>query len=124
VSDFTISNLKLSREVTNLSKKVIFLLHCLTSEDAEDEQEAFNCAVQQGHPKLAEISLLFQQMSIELEGENFWQYQKTVSPGLQEYIKVLGQNQVQSSYYLKTDIYAPLLNQEKSTKTSINTYNS
>jgi hypothetical protein len=37
---------------------------------------------------------------------------------------MLDQNQVQSSYYLKTDIYAPLLNQEKSTKTSINTYNS
>jgi predicted translin family RNA/ssDNA-binding protein len=28
-------------------------------------------------------------MSIELEGENFWQYQKMVSPGLQEYIEAL-----------------------------------
>jgi hypothetical protein len=37
---------------------------------------------------------------------------------------VLGQNQVQSSYFLKTDIYAHLLNQEKSRKTFIKTYNS
>ncbi|KAF8527894.1 Translin [Hysterangium stoloniferum] len=82
--------IKLSRDVTNLSKKVIFLLHRLALEAAEDdEQKGIDHAVYQSRQKLAEIGQLFEQMSIELQGENFWRYQKTVSPGLQEYIEAL-----------------------------------
>jgi len=90
------SFVKLSREVTNLSKKVIFLLHRLASEELRDETEAVSAAVKQSHKKLAEIKSLFEQMHVELEGENFWRYQKTVSGGVQEYIEALS-----FSYYLE-----------------------
>ncbi|KIJ45554.1 hypothetical protein M422DRAFT_29680 [Sphaerobolus stellatus SS14] len=81
--------IKLSREVTSLSKKVIFLLHRLASEELEDKEHAIDIAVIQSRVKLAEIKTLFEQMRVELEGENFWRYQKTVSGGIQEYLEAL-----------------------------------
>jgi hypothetical protein len=59
-----------------------------------------------------------------------WPWELRINRGLKEVYmgqieqQLLGQNQTQPSYYLKTDIYVPLLNQEKSRKTFIKTYNS
>ncbi|KAL1737952.1 Translin, partial [Schizophyllum fasciatum] len=79
--------IKASRDVTNLSKKVIFLLHRLMTEDASDARKAARC----GREKLKEVQDIYAGMAEdgEFEGERFWRYQNQVSPGLQEYIEAL-----------------------------------
>lgn len=77
--------IKSSRDATNLSKKVIFLLHRLMTEDAPDSRKA----ARRGHEKLKEVQEIYKNMQGELESERFWRYQRQVSPGLQEYIEAL-----------------------------------
>ncbi|PPQ90409.1 hypothetical protein CVT25_014927 [Psilocybe cyanescens] len=84
--------IKASRDITNLSKKVIFLLHRLARGRADskvDERTSYKQAAQQGYEKLREIQDLYAKLQPELESERFWRYQRQVSPGLQEYIEAL-----------------------------------
>ena len=80
-----------SRDVTNLSKKVIFLIHRTLTETVgqSDEQETSLCAVDRARDKLKDIQNLFASMGEELRGDRFWRYQRNVSSGLQEYIEAL-----------------------------------
>ena len=79
-----------SRDITNLSKKVIFLLHrVINTESASDDRTLSLHAAQEGRKKLGEVQLLFKAMRPELAGDRFWRYQHSVSPGLQEYIEAL-----------------------------------
>ncbi|GLB36427.1 putative translin [Lyophyllum shimeji] len=81
--------IKTSRDVTNLSKRTIFLLHRMVMEaDADDDTAALQAAAR-GHEKLREIQRLFAGMKPELAGDRFWRYQRQVSPGLQEYTEAL-----------------------------------
>ncbi|CAL1696415.1 unnamed protein product [Somion occarium] len=93
--------IKSSRDVTNLSKKVIFLLHRIMTDDASPEDQDDHAraarAVSKSRDKLKEIQNLFAGFSHELQGERFWRYQRAVSPGLQEYIEALS-----FTYYLET----------------------
>lgn len=41
------------------------------------------------HPKLVQIEGLFAEMGPDLEGDQFWRYQRVISPGLQEYIEAI-----------------------------------
>ena len=77
--------------MTNLSKKVIFLLHRIVTEDVDgsDDQALGRRAAARAEPKLKEIRTLFEGMRRELTGECFARYQRNVSPGLQEYIEAL-----------------------------------
>jgi hypothetical protein len=77
-----------SRDITNLSKKTIFLLHRLVQEDG-DRDMAGKMAFQQAYTKLREIQDLYAKLQPELQGDRFWRYQRQVSPGLQEYIEAL-----------------------------------
>ncbi|KAI5829421.1 Translin [Schizophyllum commune Tattone D] len=79
--------IKSSRDATNLSKKVIFLLHRLMTEDIQDPRKA----ARRGREKLKEVQQIYAGMANkgELEGDRFWRYQHQVSPGLQEYIEAL-----------------------------------
>ncbi|KAL1707694.1 Translin [Schizophyllum commune] len=79
--------IKSSRDATNLSKKVIFLLHRLMTENAPDPRKA----ARRGREKLKEVQQIYAGMADkgELEGDRFWRYQHQVSPGLQEYIEAL-----------------------------------
>ncbi|KZT74853.1 Translin [Daedalea quercina L-15889] len=90
--------IKSSRDVTNLSKKVIFLIHRTLTETLgqSDEKETSLRAVSRAKGKLKEIQNLFAGMSEEIAGDRFWRYQKNVSPGLQEYIEALS-----FAYYLQ-----------------------
>ncbi|OSX67791.1 hypothetical protein POSPLADRAFT_1129470 [Postia placenta MAD-698-R-SB12] len=83
--------IKSSRDVTNLSKKVIFLLHRMMTEDAsESDDHALSMrAVSRAKEKLRDIQKLFAGMREEVAGDKFWRYQRNVSPGLQEYIEAL-----------------------------------
>ncbi|ETW87547.1 hypothetical protein HETIRDRAFT_469678 [Heterobasidion irregulare TC 32-1] len=82
--------IKSSRDITNLSKKVIFLLHrVINTDSASDDRTLSLHAAQEGRKKLGEVQLLFKAMRPELTGDRFWRYQHSVSPGLQEYIEAL-----------------------------------
>ncbi|KIP11444.1 hypothetical protein PHLGIDRAFT_124847 [Phlebiopsis gigantea 11061_1 CR5-6] len=101
--------IKQSRDITNLSKKVIFLLHRMMTDDASDTHtstagledrgdraRAFKAA-SRAKEKLREIQSIFANIRKELEGDRFWRYQRQVSPGLQEYIEALS-----FTHYLET----------------------
>ncbi|RPD81722.1 Translin [Lentinus tigrinus ALCF2SS1-7] len=82
--------IKSSRDVTNLSKKVIFLLHRIVTDDAgEFDDKIGRHAAARAKGKFREIQSLFAAMCPELAGERFARYQRNVSPGLQEYIEAL-----------------------------------
>lgn len=55
------------------------------TEGTEKGQEVAKIA----HPKLTQIEHLFVTMKMDLEGDQFWRYQRAISPGLQEYIEAL-----------------------------------
>jgi len=84
--------IKASRDITNLSKKTIFLLHRIAQGEvgeSVDEVDLGKRAAQQGYEKLREIQGHYAKLQSELEGDKFWRYQRQVSPGLQEYIEAL-----------------------------------
>lgn len=89
--------MKLSRDATNLSKKVIFLLHRIATEESGQE-DVTAVAVLQSRKKLAEIMLVFDCMRIELQDGRFWRHQKTISAAIQEYIEALS-----FAHYLEHD---------------------
>ncbi|VDB99332.1 unnamed protein product [Peniophora sp. CBMAI 1063] len=77
--------IKASRDITALSKKVVFLLHRqMTLPDPDP-----NTAAAAARPKLAEIQRMLAALKPDLQGDRFWRYQGNVSPGLQEYIEAL-----------------------------------
>ncbi|KAJ3973172.1 Translin [Lentinula raphanica] len=79
--------IKASRDITNISKKTIFLLHRLALEAQDAPARA--SAAKAGLNKLREVQKMYAGMKDELVGDNFWRYQRQVSPGLQEYIEAL-----------------------------------
>lgn len=80
---------KASRDVTNISKKTIFLLHRIVLEDSSDDHTLALRAASSGREKLSEANAIFAVMRPELVGDRFWRYHRQVSPGLQEYIEAL-----------------------------------
>jgi hypothetical protein len=74
-----------SRDVTNSSKKIIFLLHRIVTEDLSDHRTFLLRAKE----KLGEVQTLYAAMKDELQGDRYWRHQRQVSPGLQEYIEAL-----------------------------------
>ncbi|OCH96657.1 Translin [Obba rivulosa] len=83
--------IKSSRDITNASKKVIFLLHRVMTEDASeaDDRVLARRAAANAQDKLRDIQKMFAAIRDELAGDRFWRYQRNVSPGLQEYIEAL-----------------------------------
>jgi predicted translin family RNA/ssDNA-binding protein len=78
-----------SRDVTNMSKKTIFLLHRIVMEDSTDDRALAQGAAKRGREKLREVQDVYAGLKHELEGDRFWRHQRQVSPGLQEYIEAL-----------------------------------
>ncbi|KAG6897917.1 hypothetical protein C0992_009069 [Termitomyces sp. T32_za158] len=77
------SPLQASRDVTNLAKRTIFLLHRLVIESDS------HSAAARGREELRSVQTLYANLKHELEGDRFWRYHRQVSPGLQEYIEAL-----------------------------------
>ncbi|KAF7320012.1 Translin-associated protein X [Mycena kentingensis (nom. inval.)] len=88
--------IKISRDVTNISKKAIFLLHRIILEHDPDQDALRLRAAAQGRAKLAEATPLFASMRPELTEDRFWRHSRQVSPGVQEYIEALS-----FAYYLE-----------------------
>ncbi|KAG9314583.1 Translin [Chiua virens] len=82
--------IKASRDVTNLSKKVIFLLHRIMNEDVQDTQAHSKHACDRGIEKLCEVRDIYAAIKPDIQDESFWRHHHSVSPGLQEYIEALG----------------------------------
>ncbi|KAG1783647.1 Translin [Suillus placidus] len=82
--------IKISRDATNLSKKVIFLLHRTMIEESNNDSNPSLRVVRRGREKLREVQALYAQIRLEVQAERFWLYHRAVSPGLQEYIEALG----------------------------------
>lgn len=72
--------IKTSRDVTALSKKLIFHLHRVT-------QRKPALVLKEAQPKFEELSRLFQGLQEDLAGERYWRYQRQISPGIQEYVR-------------------------------------
>ncbi|ESK98484.1 translin family protein [Moniliophthora roreri MCA 2997] len=84
--------IKASRDVTNISKKTIFLLHRIVQEsqgDASSYHDSRIRAANQGRDKLRQVQEIYNGLKEELVGDQFWRYERQVSPGLQEYIEAL-----------------------------------
>ncbi|KAF9014990.1 Translin [Cyathus striatus] len=83
--------IKASRDITNLSKKVIFLLHRTILEGIThtDQDTLEKIAARRGYEKLREVQQIYASLKDELFGDRFWRYHRQVSPGLQEYIEAL-----------------------------------
>ncbi|XP_078398103.1 translin-associated protein X isoform X1 [Cetorhinus maximus] len=74
---------KLSRDITIESKRIIFLLHRVTS--ISDIEELLN----ESEGKFGDVRLKIQQISQELIGEDTCQFHRAFSPGLQEYVEAI-----------------------------------
>ncbi|KAG7099502.1 hypothetical protein E1B28_001348 [Marasmius oreades] len=86
--------IKASRDITNISKRTIFLLHRLVQEsntsDPSEYLSACKHAASKGREKLRQVQQIYASLKEELiDEERYWRYQKQVSPGLQEYIEAL-----------------------------------
>ncbi|EGO03646.1 hypothetical protein SERLA73DRAFT_175199 [Serpula lacrymans var. lacrymans S7.3] len=81
--------IKISRDVTNLSKKIIFLVHRLMMETASGGTPDSESVAKRSRDKLQEVQSIYARMNDEVPDEQFWRYHQTISPGLQEYIEAL-----------------------------------
>ncbi|EIN13622.1 Translin [Punctularia strigosozonata HHB-11173 SS5] len=81
--------IKASRDITNASKRTIFLLHRLVTEDVAEGASPTKRAADGAKDKLADIQRLFAGLREDLQNERFWRYKQNISGGLQEYIEAL-----------------------------------
>ncbi|KAJ1945493.1 hypothetical protein FBU59_002291 [Linderina macrospora] len=75
--------IKCSRDITALSKKIVFSLLRITQDSPE---RVFADATN----KQKQVLELFRKMSVELQGSNGYKYNRQATPGLQEYIEAIG----------------------------------
>ncbi|XP_037274335.1 translin-associated protein X-like [Rhipicephalus microplus] len=75
---------KLGRDVTIESKRIIFLLHRIMKDDQKDK------VLGEADQKLCELSLFsLREIAMELRGQSYYQYLRAFSPGIQEYVEAL-----------------------------------
>ncbi|BGP22171.1 translin-associated factor X [Rhodotorula toruloides] len=72
---------KLSRDVTALSKQLIFALHRIGG--GKSKKQVFK----EVEGKMTDLRVLFEKLQGEVQGADFWRYQRSVSPGIQEYLE-------------------------------------
>ncbi|GJN87824.1 hypothetical protein Rhopal_000779-T1 [Rhodotorula paludigena] len=73
---------KLSRDVTALSKQLIFALHRVGGAGRSREE-----VLSEAEGKRDELRRLFERLQGEVKGADFWRYERSVSPGIQEYLE-------------------------------------
>lgn len=75
---------KLGRDVTIESKRIIFLLHRIMKDNQKDKVLA------EADQKLCELSMYaLREIAMELRGQSYYLYLRAFSPGIQEYIEAL-----------------------------------
>ncbi|KIY67587.1 Translin [Cylindrobasidium torrendii FP15055 ss-10] len=83
--------IKASRDITNISKKTIFLLHriALSPPRDGDAESPEVSASKKGRANLVQVRDMYAKLKDDIAGDRFWRYEGQVSPGLQEYIEAL-----------------------------------
>ncbi|KAI0001823.1 Translin [Russula vinacea] len=82
--------IKVNRDISAASKKVIFLLQRILNDASLDDHVISLRAATEAKKKLAEIhTILRRSIAHELVGPRFWRYAQNISSGLQEYIEAL-----------------------------------
>lgn len=75
---------KLSRDLTIESKRIIFLLHRIMSQEQKDKVLA------EADSKLTELNAsCLREIATELKGQSYYLYLRAFSPGLQEYVEAV-----------------------------------
>ncbi|KAJ2159096.1 hypothetical protein GGF46_003297 [Coemansia sp. RSA 552] len=74
--------IKCSRDITALSKKIVFALLRITQNPPEKVFAEAEC-------KHEEVLGLFKKLSLELQGSNAFRYNRQATPGVQEYIEAI-----------------------------------
>ncbi|KIM28692.1 hypothetical protein M408DRAFT_329159 [Serendipita vermifera MAFF 305830] len=96
--------IKLSREITIQSKRVIFLIHRTVTDDNQStispDETPYQKAAKTAHGKLLHIKKSFiLPLKAELISEaDYWENQRSVTPGIQEFIEA-----VSYYHYFETD---------------------
>lgn len=77
--------------MTLQSKRVIFLAHRLATESAQGTSSPYQKAADAARDKLHRIqSTLLPQLYKEIDGEyEFWQFQRNITPGMEEYAEAV-----------------------------------
>lgn len=100
--------IKTSRDVTILSKKIIFSLHRLLTDGAISLWSPVSTttdkpsSVRKTDKQFSAVRDLFATMQPELQSGRFWRYSRSVSGGVQEYIEALA-----FAYYLEHHALIP-----------------
>lgn len=82
--------IKISRDVTALSKKIIFSLHRISILPVLQGDQAIPKAVALEIEKnQSQIQDLLSKASVELQNSNAARYQRNISPGIQEYVEAI-----------------------------------
>lgn len=76
--------IKCSRDITALSKKMVFSLLRITQQDSPSK------VFQDCEKKHQQVLQLFQKVSVDLQGSDAYKYNWQVTPGIQEYIEAMG----------------------------------
>ncbi|KAJ2002303.1 hypothetical protein GGI04_003394 [Coemansia thaxteri] len=76
--------IKCSRDITALSKKIVFSLLRITQESSPES------VFKDAESKHKQVLDLFRKISVELQGSDAQKYNRQATPGLQEYIEAIG----------------------------------
>ncbi|KYQ94263.1 hypothetical protein DLAC_04563 [Tieghemostelium lacteum] len=87
---------KVSRDITIASKRLISLLHRVVFEDR-------NTILTQAHQDLVKVNALIGNIIKELEGQEYWKFQKSFTWGLQEYTEAIS-----FLYFIETGQLVPV----------------
>ncbi|KAF8610483.1 Translin [Ceratobasidium sp. AG-I] len=79
--------IKTNRDITNLSKKLIFQLHRIAQDEGTQEGRA--AAIGRSKNKFTEVQKLYERLQEDVAEERGWKYARSVSGGLQELIEAL-----------------------------------
>ncbi|KAN0124981.1 Translin-associated protein X, partial [Russula decolorans] len=81
--------IKVNRDISAASKKVIFLLQRILNDTSDDDRVLSLRAATEAKKKMAEIHTMLRSIAHELVGPRLWRYVQNISGGLQEYIEAL-----------------------------------
>ncbi|KAG0290579.1 hypothetical protein BGZ98_003373 [Dissophora globulifera] len=79
--------IKVSRDINNFSKKMIFALHRAEPKDFLTQHLSSSEALVDFKDKLDTVLKLFHRAAIDLQGSNYYRYQRSISGAMQEYIE-------------------------------------
>ncbi|KAF8975293.1 hypothetical protein BGZ46_009228 [Entomortierella lignicola] len=81
--------IKVSRDINNFSKKMIFALHRAEPKDFLPQFSSSSEALIEFKEKHATVLKLFHRAAIDLQGPNYHRYQRSISGAMQEYFFIL-----------------------------------